>query len=145
MKLIVQIPCLNEEKTLPLVLNSLPEALDGIDSIEVLVIDDGSTDRTAAVAREHGVDHVVSMGRRRGLAAAFTAGLAHALRAGADIIVNMDGDAQYLGEDIAALIEPIVAGLEVLLASDPERLTAVLPRVRSCASRNRTWRSSRPR
>ena len=94
MKLIIQIPCLNEAKTLPGTLADLPRTIPGIDTIEVLIIDDGSTDGTADVARAHGVAHVVRFGRRKGLAAAFMAGIDASLRAGADIIVNTDADNQ---------------------------------------------------
>lgn len=118
MKVIIQIPCLNEASTLPATLRDLPEHLPGVDEIEVLVIDDGSTDDTAAVARALGVPHVVRFRRNRGLAAAFMAGLDAAVRAGADIIVNTDADNQYRAEDIAALVEPIVAGRAELVVGD---------------------------
>ena len=108
MKLVIQIPCLNEEASLPTTLADLPKSLPGISSIEVLVIDDGSTDRTVEVARAHGVQHVVSFPRNRGLARAFTAGIEGCLRAGADIIVNTDADNQYVGADIEKLVEPIL-------------------------------------
>jgi glycosyltransferase involved in cell wall biosynthesis len=108
MKLVIQIPCFNEEQTLPQTVCDLPAAIPGIDVIETLVIDDGSQDRTAAVARELGVHHVVSMSRHVGLARTFRAGLDAALIAGADIIVNTDADNQYRGEDIARLVEPIL-------------------------------------
>ena len=110
MKLIVQIPCLNEESTLPAVVHDIPSAIPGVDRIEVLVIDDGSTDRTAEVARELGVKHIVRLRRNRGLAAAFSAGLDACIRLGADIIVNTDGDNQYAGADIPRLIQPIIDG-----------------------------------
>ena len=110
MKLIIQIPCHNEEKALPVTLEALPRELPGVDSIEWLVIDDGSTDGTMEAARAGGVDHVVRFTRRRGLAAAFTAGLDAALSAGADIIVNTDADNQYHAGDIPRLIDPILEG-----------------------------------
>ncbi len=110
MKLIVQIPCLNEEETLPATLADIPRQIDGIDTVEVLVIDDGSTDRTAAVAREHGAEHVVQFPQNRGLGFAFKTGFDTCLKLGADIIVNTDGDNQYFGGDIAVLVQPIVAG-----------------------------------
>ncbi|MEK6277375.1 MAG: glycosyltransferase family 2 protein [Actinomycetota bacterium] len=110
MKLIVQIPCLNEEETLPHTLAELPRDLPGLDRIEWLVIDDGSSDRTVEVAREHGVDHVVRLTNNKGLAAAFQAGLDASLKLGADVIVNTDGDNQYRGSDIAKLVAPVLAG-----------------------------------
>jgi glycosyltransferase involved in cell wall biosynthesis len=110
MKLIIQIPCLNEEQTLPGMLADLPRTIDGIDTIEWLVIDDGSTDRTAEVARAHGVDHVVRFSSNRGLAAAFCAGLQAGLELGADIIVNTDADHQYVGADVERLVRPILEG-----------------------------------
>ena len=97
MKLVIQIPCLNEEETLPVTLADLPRELPGVDVVEWLVIDDGSTDRTVDVAREHGVDHVVSHRSNRGLAAAFLTGLQAALEAGAYIVVNTDAYNQYDG------------------------------------------------
>src|SRR5918999_1968219 len=110
MKLIVQIPCLNEEATLPRVLEQLPQEVEGFDSVEWLVIDDGSTDRTLDVAREGGVDHIVRLTNNKGLAAAFQAGVDAALKLGADIIVNTDADNQYRGADIGRLVEPILRG-----------------------------------
>jgi glycosyltransferase involved in cell wall biosynthesis len=110
MKLIIQIPCLNEEATLGLTLEQLPRQLPGIDQIERVVVDDGSTDRTAAVARERGVEHVISFPRNLGLARAFVAGIEASLAAGADIIVNTDADNQYCAEDISKLIQPILDG-----------------------------------
>ncbi|MDY0101692.1 MAG: glycosyltransferase family 2 protein [Lentimicrobium sp.] len=108
MKLIIQIPCFNEAKTLPEVIRDLPKTLPGIDEIEYLVIDDGSSDNTIAVARELMVHHVLQLGSNRGLAYAFSEGIKYALEKGADIVVNTDGDNQYVGEDIALLVEPIV-------------------------------------
>lgn len=118
MKLIIQIPCYNEEATLPATVRDLPRSLPGIEVIEWLVIDDGSTDRTAAVARELGVHHILSFQQNQGLAAAFQAGLEAALAAGADIIVNTDGDNQYCGADIARLVEPILAGRAQIVVGD---------------------------
>src|ERR1700722_14091890 len=109
-KLIVQIPCFNEASTLPAALAALPRQIPGIDRIEILIIDDGSKDGTAEVARAAGVHHIVSFRRNLGLAAAFTAGLQECLRQGADIIVNTDADNQYEAKDIPGLIEPLLAG-----------------------------------
>lgn len=108
MKLIIQIPCLNEEQTLPQTLADLPRYIDGVSEIEYLVIDDGSTDRTVEVARTNGVHHIVRLTNRKGLAEAFMAGLDACLKLGADIIVNTDGDNQYRGADIEKLVRPIL-------------------------------------
>jgi glycosyltransferase involved in cell wall biosynthesis len=110
MKLIIQIPCLNEAETLPVTLADLPRSVEGFDSVEWLVIDDGSSDGTSEVARAHGVDHIVRHPVNRGLARAFMSGLEAALEAGADVIVNTDADNQYRAECIPALVEPILAG-----------------------------------
>lgn len=118
LKLIIQIPAYNEESTLPQTLHDLPRSLPGVDRIEVLVVDDGSTDRTAEVAREAGADHVVRLKQNQGLATAFTVGLETALRLGADIIVNTDADNQYRGEDIARLVQPIVDGEADIVVGD---------------------------
>lgn len=117
-KLIIQIPCLNEAATLPETIAALPRRIEGIDTIEFLVIDDGSSDGTAAVARRWGVHHIVRHRRNRGLAAAFCSGIDAALAAGADVIVNTDGDGQYEGQDIAALVAPIVAGEADIVVGD---------------------------
>lgn len=108
MKLVIQIPCYNEEITLQQTVQDLPRALPGVDEIEYLVVDDGSTDRTVKVARELGVHHIVQLKRNRGLANAFVVGLEAALRAGADIIVNTDADNQYQGDGIGSLVRPIL-------------------------------------
>ncbi|MFT4047579.1 MAG: glycosyltransferase family 2 protein [Solimonas sp.] len=108
MKLIIQIPCLNEADSLPVTLAALPRRVTGCDSVEWLVIDDGSSDETAAVARRHGVDHVVRHPANRGLAAAFMTGLDAAIGLGADIIVNTDADNQYDARDIETLVRPII-------------------------------------
>ena len=110
MKLIIQIPCFDEERTLPATLADLPREIPGIETVEWLVIDDGSTDRTIEVARAGGVDHVVRLTNNKGLAAAFQAGLDACLKLGADIIVNTDADNQYNGQDIPRLVEPILSG-----------------------------------
>lgn len=117
-KLIIQIPCFNEAESLPDTLIALPRRLPGVDVIEVLVIDDGSHDGTADVARRFGVHHIVRHRRNRGLAAAFQSGIDAALAAGADIIVNTDADGQYAGEDIAKLVAPIIAHEADLVIGD---------------------------
>jgi len=117
-KLIIQIPCLNEAATLPATLADLPRAVPGIDVIEWLVIDDGSRDGTAEVARAHGVHHIVRFHRHKGLAAAFTAGIDASLRAGADFIVNTDADNQYAGSDIARLVAPLLSGTADMVIGD---------------------------
>ena len=108
MKLVIQIPCYNEEKSLPVVLKSLPEHIDGIDEIEVVVIDDGSSDNTVEAAKQLGVKHFAVLSPNRGLAKAFIAGLEKSLEIGADIIVNTDADNQYDSADIEKLIQPIL-------------------------------------
>ena len=118
MKLIIQVPCFNEAETLHRVVTDLPSRIDGIDSIETLVVDDGSGDGTAAVALGLGVDHVMRHNRNRGLAAAFATGLDASLRLGADVIVNTDGDHQYPGSAIERLVEPIVSGRADLVVGD---------------------------
>ncbi len=109
-KLIIQIPCYNEEATLAVTLGELPRQLPGIDKIEWLIINDGSTDRTVEVAKECGVDHIVNFARNQGLVKAFMAGIEASLKAGADIIVNTDADNQYCASDIPNLISPILYG-----------------------------------
>lgn len=117
-KLIIQIPCFNEAENLPETLAALPRHIPGIAAIEYLVIDDGSRDGTMDVARKLGVHHIVRHRRNRGLAAAFQSGVDAALRAGADIIVNTDADNQYVGEDIAKLVAPIIAGEADIVVGD---------------------------
>lgn len=124
MKLIVQIPCLDEAESLPATLRRIPRRIDGVDHIETLVVDDGSTDGTAAVARTHGVDHVVRFPAHRGLARAFSAGIDRCLRLGADIIVNLDADSQYDPEEIPRLIEPILRGEAELVIGERDIGTA---------------------
>ncbi len=114
----MQIPCYNEEKTLPLAVKEIPRRIDGVDEVEILIIDDGSTDGTAAVAREIGVDHIVKNTRNQGLAMTFQTGMLACLNLGADIIVNTDGDAQYRGDAIPALIAPILAGNADMVIGD---------------------------
>ncbi|MCH7599421.1 MAG: glycosyltransferase family 2 protein [Myxococcales bacterium] len=120
MKLMIQIPCLNEEQTLPATLKDIPTQIEGIDSIEIVIIDDGCTDRTVEIAREHGVQHVLSFAANRGLGHAFAAGIDYCLQAGADIIVNTDGDNQYYGGDISKLVAPILEGRAELVIGDRE-------------------------
>lgn len=123
MKLIVQIPCFNEEATLAATVADIPRRIAGLDRVEILVVDDGSTDRTAQVAREAGVDHVVRHRTNRGLAHAFQTGLEACLERGADVIVNTDADNQYSGADVARLVEPIVAGRADLVVGDRQTAT----------------------
>ncbi|MBV9802164.1 MAG: glycosyltransferase family 2 protein [Solirubrobacterales bacterium] len=118
MKLIIQIPCFNEEGQLPATLAQLPRAVPGVDAVEWLIIDDGSSDRTVEVAREHGVDHVVRLTNHKGLAAAFQAGLDAGLKLGADVIVNTDADNQYEGADIPRLVGPILRGEADMVVGD---------------------------
>lgn len=118
MKLIIQIPCLNEEHTLPATLADLPRQIDGIDCIEILVIDDGSDDRTTEVARSLGVHHIVRHSSNCGLGRAFRSGLDRALKEGADIIVNTDGDGQYSGACIADLVKPVLEGRADIVIGD---------------------------
>jgi len=117
-KLVIQIPCYNEEATLPQTVRDLPCVLPGVDEIEYLVVDDGSTDRTIEVARELGVHHIVRLKKNRGLAYAFMVGLEAALQAGADVVVNTDADNQYRGEDIACLVQPIIEGRADIVVGD---------------------------
>jgi glycosyltransferase involved in cell wall biosynthesis len=110
MKVVIQIPCYNEEKALPITLDALPRSLPGVDQVEWLIIDDGSTDQTAEVALAHGVDHIISHHKNMGLAKAFMTGLHACLEQGADIIVNTDADNQYCADCIPDLIRPIIEG-----------------------------------
>lgn len=119
-KLIIQVPCYNEAQTLPITLRELPRSLPGVDRVEWLVVDDGSTDRTVEVAKANGVDHVVTLPSHQGLAKAFMAGLHRCLEAGADVIVNLDADNQYCAEEIPKLIQPILAGqAEIVIGARP--------------------------
>ncbi len=119
-KLVIQIPCYNEEKSLPVTLAALPRQVPGIDVVEWLIIDDGSQDATVEVARQFGVEHVVSFSHNQGLAKAFKAGIEASLRAGADIIVNTDADNQYCADDIPLLVEPILRGkADIVIGARP--------------------------
>src|SRR6476660_1704152 len=123
MKLIIQIPCLNEEETLPATLADLPREVPGFETVEWLIIDDGSTDRTVEVARENGVHHIVRLTNNKGLASGFQAGLDAALKLGADVIVNTDADNQYYGPDVVKLVQPILAGNADMVVGDREVMT----------------------
>ncbi|MFP7759740.1 glycosyltransferase family 2 protein [Marisediminicola sp. LYQ134] len=123
MKLFIQIPCLNEETTLPLVLESIPRQIDGIDEIHILVIDDGSSDRTVEVAKSYGVTHFVHHTRNMGLARSFSDGVDYALLHGADIVVNTDGDNQYPQARIADLVQPILRGEAEIVIGDRQTAT----------------------
>ncbi|USN96608.1 MAG: glycosyltransferase family 2 protein [Candidatus Nomurabacteria bacterium] len=118
MKVFVQIPCLNEEATLPLVLKDIPTKIDNVDSIEILIVDDGSSDKTVDVAKAHGVKHFVHHTRNMGLARSFRDGIDYALKHGADIVVNTDGDNQYPQTRIADLVQPIIAGEADIVIGD---------------------------
>ena len=118
MRLVVQVPCLNEEETLPLVLDTIPKQIPGIDEIIILIIDDGSTDGTIEVAEKHGVTHFVRHARNRGLGRSFHDGVQRALELGADILVNTDGDNQYPQERITDLVQPIIAGQADIVIAD---------------------------
>jgi glycosyltransferase involved in cell wall biosynthesis len=121
-KLIIQIPCFNEEETLPRTIADLPKQIDGVDEIGIQIIDDGSSDATTAVARRLGAI-VITLGQHRGLASAFRAGLQAALLAGADIVVNTDADNQYVGQDIQVLVRPILAGHADVVVGDRQVFT----------------------
>jgi glycosyltransferase involved in cell wall biosynthesis len=128
MKLVVQIPCANEEESLPSTLADLPRSVPAFDTVEWVLVDDGSTDRSVEVARAHGIDDVVSLPGRRGLASAFLAGLEAALRRGADVIVNTDADNQYRGADVEKLVRPIVEGrADMVVGERPADAAAFSP------------------
>jgi len=118
MKLIIQIPCFNEAEILPKTLSRLPKSVEGFDEVEILIVDDGSTDDTAQTALENGADHIAHLPRHRGLAQAFAHGLDACLRLGADVIVNTDADNQYKAEDIQKLVQPILAGEAEMVIGD---------------------------
>lgn len=139
-KLIIQIPCLNEATTLPATLADLPHTVPGVDVVEWLVIDDGSRDGTAAVARAHGVHHVVRFRRHKGLAAAFTAGIDACLKAGADYIVNTDADNQYAAQDIARLVAPLIAGdADIVIGDRNIRILASMSWQKKLLQRLGSW------
>ena len=139
-KLIIQIPCLNEEQALPVTLADLPRSVPGFDVVEWLVIDDGSTDRTIEVARAHGVDHIVRLTNNKGLAQGFQAGLDASLKLGADVIVNTDADNQYNAADIPKLVAPIVRGDADLVIGDREVTTIEhFSRVKKWLQRLGSW------
>lgn len=120
MKLIIQIPCYNEEETLTIALNHLPKKIEGIDEIEYLIINDGSRDNTVEVAKEWGINHVVNLKQNMGLAKGFMAGINECLCQGADIIVNTDADDQYRGEDVEAIVRPIIEGkADIVIGARP--------------------------
>lgn len=123
MKLVVQIPCFNEEKTLPLVLSEIPKKIEGIDKIEIQIIDDGSTDKTVEVAKKFGVDRIISHKINRGLGISFSDGVEAALKAGADILVNTDGDNQYPGKYISDLVKPIISEEADIVIADRQTKT----------------------
>jgi glycosyltransferase involved in cell wall biosynthesis len=125
LKVVIQIPCFCEEESLPVTLSALPRSLPGVDVVEWLVVDDGSSDRTVETAEQFGVDHIVSFGRNRGLARAFMQGIQSSLERGADIVVNTDADNQYRADDIATLIAPILANrADIVIGSRPIGQTA---------------------
>ncbi|MGH7319117.1 MAG: glycosyltransferase family 2 protein, partial [Candidatus Rokuibacteriota bacterium] len=139
-KLIIQIPCYNEEAALGVTLSALPRKLPGVDTIEWLVVNDGSADRTVEVARAYGVDYIVDCPQNQGLARAFMVGLEASLRAGADIIVNTDADNQYCADDIPQLIEPILAGrAAIVVGARPIREIRHFSRVKRMLQRLGSW------
>jgi len=139
-KLIIQIPCYNEENTLGVTLSELPRQVPGVDCVEWLIVDDGSRDRTSEVAKEWGVDHIVRFSQNRGLAKGFMAGLEASLMAGADIVVNTDADNQYCAADIPKLVEPILAGqAQIVIGARPIREIAHFSPVKKLLQRLGSW------
>jgi len=140
MKLVVSIPAYNEEETIGLVIKEIPRSIEGIDSIEVLIIDDGSTDKTAEVAKSAGADKVVSLKNNQGLSLAFRKGLETALKLGADIIVNIDADRQYNGKEIPRLIKPILDGkADIVLGSRFKGWIEYMPFHKKVGNKIATW------
>jgi len=140
MKLIVQVPCYNEAETLPATLADIPRHIEGIDEVEVLIVDDGSTDNTAEVARQHGADHIVRLKSNRGLAVAFRVGLEKTLELGAEIIVNTDADNQYKGECIPDLVGPILQGqADVVVGTRPIEAIAEFSWLKKKLQRLGSW------
>lgn len=140
MKLIIQIPCYNEEKTLGKTLSALPREVSGVAVVEWLVVDDGSTDRTVQIAKEHGVDHIVSHPKNRGLAKAFMTGLNTSIKLGADIIVNTDADNQYRAEYIPDLIFPLLEGTaDMVIGARPIDETKDFSRVKKILQKLGSW------
>lgn len=140
MKLVIQIPCYNEEKTLGVTLQALPKSIDGIDEIQVLVIDDGSTDKTLEVARENGVNNFVILPKNVGLAKAFSAGLSEATKLGADIIVNTDADNQYNANDIEKIVRPIIeARADIVIGARPIQNIAHFSFIKKCLQKLGSW------
>ncbi len=139
-KLIIQIPCFNEAETLGITLEELPRSIDGFENVQWLVIDDGSTDQTASVARGYGVDHIVQLPKNQGLARAFLAGIDEAVRQGADVIVNTDADNQYCAGDIQKLVDPIVNGqAEMVIGERPISTTPHFSRAKKVLQRVGSW------
>lgn len=135
-KLIIQVPCYNEEATLGQTLAALPREVDGFDIVERLIVDDGSTDRTLCVARDHGVEHIVSLSANQGLAKAFLAGLEASLKAGADVIVNTDADNQYDAAGIDDLVRPILQGrAQIVIGARPIETIAEFSKVKKVLQR----------
>ncbi len=139
-KLIIQIPCYNEEETLSTVLAALPRKISGIDEIEILVVNDGSTDNTVEVARRHGVDHIVDLPVNQGLARAFMLGIQRSLAEGADIIVNTDADNQYFADDIETILAPIIEKrAEIVIGARPIAETEHFSRTKKALERLGSW------
>ncbi len=140
MKLIIQIPCYNEEASLSTTLSELPQTIEGIDEIETLIINDGSTDNTVKIAKDCGVNHIVDLKHNCGLAKAFTAGLNKALECGADIVVNTDADNQYCAKDIEKLIQPILNGqAEIVIGTRPVANIKEFSLLKKCLQKIGSW------